>query len=175
MVETFYFSNKAKTQNLKYLFIFTFVVITWILQVSILNRFVYFDAAPNLLFLGAVFFGLVLGPLAGTIFGLIVSFFSCSIFYDHVFYFSYPLLGFISGLLIKNIFSDELLFYISLCFLLTFPYEFLNGWQYNFANHINISERYFMICFNSALLNLLLAPFFYFFVKFLIKRFKLKS
>ena len=68
MAEAFYFSNKAKTENLKYLFIFVFVVITWILQVSILNRFVYFDAAPNLLLLGSVFFGLILQevvPLSG--------------------------------------------------------------------------------------------------------------
>lgn len=175
MAETFYFSNKAKTENLKYLFIFIFVVITWILQVSVLNRFVYFDAAPSLLLLGSILFGLIFGPLAGTIFGLISSFFSCSVFYDHVFYISYPLLGFISGLLLKNIFSDELVFYILLCFLFTFPYEFLNGWQYNARNHINISERYLMICFNSALLNLILSPFFYLLVKILIKRFKLKS
>jgi LytS/YehU family sensor histidine kinase len=175
MSETFYFSNKSRNENVKYLFVFLLAVITWILQLSIFSRILYFDSASNLMLLGSVFCGLIFGPLAGTIFGLISSFFCSSLLYDHLFYFSYPLMGFISGLLIKNIFSDELVFFILLAFILTFPFELFNGIQYNNKHLINVFDRYLPVSFYSSILNILIAPFFYWFSKLLIKRFRIKS
>ncbi|MBI3590949.1 MAG: hypothetical protein HY094_06175 [Candidatus Melainabacteria bacterium] len=170
MSEITFISNKTRKQTFKYFFVIVFAVISWILQVSVFNRFLYFDTAPNLLLLGCIYWGLILGPTFGAVFGIVSSFFCASILYDHIFYFSYPIIGILSGFLIKNIFSDELLFFILLSFLFTIPLEILNGWQYNLANPINIFDRYLMIGFNSAVLNLFLSPFFYWIMKFITKK-----
>ncbi len=170
MAEAFYFSNKTRNENIKYLFVFLFAVITWILQVSIFSRLTYFDSTSNLMFLGSILVGLIMGPLYGTIFGLISSFFSSSLLYDHVFYFSYPLIGFTSGLLMKNIFSEEIFFFILLSFFLTFPFELINLWQYDTIHNVKLFDRFLMISFNCSILNLLLSPIMYFTVKSIIKK-----
>lgn len=173
MVELTFISNKTRKELLKYFFVTTFAVITWVLQLSIFNRLAYFDTTPNVLFLGSIYFGLAYGPLTGIFFGITSSFFCASILYDHSFYFSYPLIGLFAGLLTKNFFSDELLFYILLVFLFTFPFEFLNGWQYSLTNPISVLDRYLSIGLYSSILNLLVSPFFYFLTRFVTKKLKL--
>ena len=174
MAEIIFLSNKTRKESSKYFFVIVFGVITWILQVSIFSHFQCFDATANLFLLGCIYCGITFGPLMGILFGIISSFFIASILFDHTFYFSYPLFGLIAGLLTKNIFSDELLFYILISFLFTFPLEILNGWQYSFHNPINILSRYMQIGFYSAVLNLFLSPFFYYLMRFITKKLNLR-
>lgn len=171
MPEITFISNKNKKEASKYFFIFAIAVITWILQIAVCSKFLYFDTIPNLLLLGSVFIGISFGPLAGTLFGVISSFLSANILYDHVFYLSYPLVGLIAGVLIKNLFSDELLFFILLCVLINFPMDFLNGWQYSFNNSVHIFNRYLLVSVNGIVLNMLFAPFYYIIMKFVTRRF----
>ena len=170
MAEITFISNKTQKEINKYFFAIIFAVITWILQIAIFSRIFYFDASPSLLTISSIFFGLIFGPVIGTSYGIICSFLISSILYDHTFCFSYPVLGLISGTLAKNIFSDELLLFLLLSFLLTFPVEFLNGWQYSLVNPIKVLDRYLLISVFSALLNLLLAPFYYFAMNFITKK-----
>ena len=166
MPEITFISNKNRKEASKYFFVFIIAVITWILQISIFSRFLYFDTMPNLMLLGSVFIGISFGPFWGTLFGIISSFFSASILYDHIFYISYPMAGLFAGVLVKNLFSDELLFFILLCILINFPVDFLNGWQFNLHNPINLMGRYFLVSLNGIVFNMLFAPFYYIFMKF---------
>ena len=170
MAELTFISNKTRKDTYKYFFVIIFAVITWILQVSIASSFLIFDSTPNLILLGSIYFGLLGGPLNGILFGIISSFFSTSTLYDHVFYFSYPLIGLLAGLLSKKLFSDELLFFIFLAFLLTLPVELFNGWQYSFKNQINIFDRWLLIGFTSAIINLCISPFYYLLMRFITKK-----
>ena len=174
MAEITLFSNKNRKETSRYIFVILFAFISWLLQVSIFSNFLFFDAIPNLMLLGAIFFGIVSGPLIGTLYGIICSFLSASILYDHVFYFSFPLIGLFAGLLVKNMFSDELLFFILLSFLLTLVFECLNGWQYSVVNQANFFNRYFLAGFSGAVLNLLFAPFYYWLMGFVTKKLKLR-
>ena len=171
MAEITFISNKNKKEAYKYFFIFIIAVITWVLQISVFSRFLYFDTMPNLILLGSVFIGISFGPLMGTLFGIISSFLNANILYDHVFYISYPLAGLLAGILIKNLFSDELLFFILLCILINFPVDFLNGWQYSFNNPINLIDHYLLVSLNGVVLNTLFAPFYYIIMKFVTRRF----
>ena len=174
MREITLFSNKKQKETSRYIFVVLFAFISWLLQVSIFSNFLFFDAVPNLMLLGTIFLGIVSGPLFGTLYGIVCSFLSVSIFYDHVFYFSFPIIGLFAGLLVKNMFSDELLFFILLSFLLTFVFEYLNGWQYGFINQTNFFNRFFLAGFASSVLNLLFAPFYYWLMKFVTKKLKLR-
>ena len=174
MLEITFISNKNRKESPKYFFVFLIAVITWVLQISIFSRFMYFDTVPNLTLLGSVFIGISFGPLMGTLFGIISSFLSANILYDHVFYISYPLLGLLGGILVKNLFSDELLFFILLCSLISFPVDFLNGWQYSFNNPINLIDRSLLVGLNGIALNTLFAPFYYITMKFVTKRLHLR-
>lgn len=174
MAEITFVSHKTRKETNKIFFVILFAVITWILQVSVFAYFLYFDATPNLMLLGSIYFGLITGPLGGTLFGINSSFFSSCILYDHVFYLSYPLIGFLSGLLTKNIFSDEMLFFILLSFFLSFPLELLNGWQYSLNNSVDIFDRFFLIAINGAILNLFLAPLYYYLMNYVTKKLKLR-
>ena len=175
MAELTFLSNKTWKEYSKYFFLIVLAITTWILQTSIFNRFQYFNAAPDFMLLGVIYMGLMLGPTCGVLFGIISSFFTASVLYDHVFYFSYPLIGLFAGLLTKNLFSDELLLFIILSFILTFPLEFLNGWQYSIKNSLNIQERLLMVSFYGAITNLIVAPFYYLTMNFFAKRSKLIS
>ncbi|OGI08640.1 MAG: hypothetical protein A3I68_00985 [Candidatus Melainabacteria bacterium RIFCSPLOWO2_02_FULL_35_15] len=174
MPEITFISNKTRKEPIKYFFIFVIAVITWVLQISVFSRFLYFDTMPNLMLLGSVFAGISFGPLTGTLFGIIASFLNANILYDHVFYISYPLAGLLAGILIKNLFSDELLFFILLCVLINFPVDFLNGWQYSFNNPINLIDRYLLVSLNGVVLNTLFAPFYYIIMKFITKKLNLR-
>ena len=170
MAEITFISNKNKKEVSKYFFIFLIAVITWVLQISIFSRFLYFDTMPNLILLGTVFTGISFGPIIGTLFGIVSSFLNANILYDHIFYISYPLSGLIAGILIKNLFSDELLFFILLCVLINFPVDLLNGWQYSLSNPFDFIGRYISVSFNGVVLNTLLAPFYYIFMKFVTRK-----
>lgn len=170
MPEITFISNKNKKEVLKYFFVLLIGVITWILQVAVFSRFLYFDTMPNLMLIGTVFTGISLGPVMGTLFGIISSFLNANILYDHIFYISYPLAGLIAGILIKNLFSDELLFFILLCILINFPVDLLNGWQSSLNNSVNFTGRYIIVSLNGIILNTLLAPFYYIFMKFVTRK-----
>ncbi|GEM_PF-6117652 len=174
MAEITFISNKTRKESSKYFFVFIFAVITWILQVSVLNRIQYFDTACNFMLLGVIYIGLTMGPVYGVLFGISCSFLTASILYDHIFYFSYPFIGLFAGLLTKNLFSDELLFFIVLSFILTFPYELLNGWQYSIKNPLNIQDRLLMVSLYGALINLIISPFFYLIMNFITKKLGLR-
>ncbi len=174
MAQVTFISNKNRKETTKYFFIFVIVVITWVLQISVFSRFLYFDTMPNLMLLGSVFIGVSFGSVTGTLFGIITSFLNANILYDHVFYISYPLAGLLSGVLMKNLFSDELLFFILLCVLINFPVDFLNGWQYSFNNPINLIDRYLLVSLNGVVLNTLFAPFYYIIMKFITKKLDLR-
>lgn len=174
MAEITFLSNKTRKESSKYFFVIAFAVITWILQVSVLNRIQCFDTACNFMLLSVIYMGLILGPVYGVLFGIACSFLTASILYDHVFYFSYPLIGLFSGLLTKNLFSDELLFFIILSFTLIFPYELLNGWQYSIQNPLNIQDRLLMVSFYGALINLIISPFYYLTMNFITKKLDLR-
>ncbi len=174
MPEITFISNKNQKRTLKYFLIFLIAVITWVLQVSIFSRFLYFDTIPNLLLLGSVFIGITFGPLMGTLFGIIVAFLNANIFYDHVFYVSYPFAGLIAGILIKNLFSDELLFFLLLCVLINFPVDLLNGWQYSLHNSVKIADRYLLVSLVGVIINGLFAPFYYLFMKFVTRNVNLR-
>lgn len=174
MSEITFLSNKTRKEVIKYFFVVLFAVITWLLQVSIFNQLIYFDITPSILLIGCVYFGLVFGPLAGALFGITSSFFLVSILYDHIFYFSYPLVGLLAGFLTKNLFSDELLFFTLLSFLFTLLLEALNGWQYSTINPTNVLDRYLFISFYSAVINLFLSPFFYLIMRFITNKLKLR-
>lgn len=172
MAELTFISNKTQKETYKYFVVIIFAVITWVLQISIFSRLLLFDTLPNIMLLGSVYSGLIWGPLNGTLFGIVSSFLSSSILYDHLFYFSYPLIGLLAGLLTKNLFSDELLFFILLCFLLSVPLELLNGFQYGLKNPIILIDRYVLVCLNAAVINLCFSYFFYFIMKIVTKRLK---
>ena len=174
MAEITFISNKNKKEASKYFFIFLIAVITWVLQISIFSRFLYFDTMPNLILLGTVFTGISFGPIIGTLFGIVSSFLNASILYDHIFYISYPLSGLIAGILIKNLFSDELLFFILLCILVNFPIDLLNSWQYSFNNPVHILNRYLLVSFNGVVLNTLFAPFYYIIMKYVIRNLNIR-
>ncbi len=174
MAEITFVSNKTRKEAYRYLYIIIFAVITWALQISLFNRLQFFDISPNFIFLSCIFFGLIFGPTLGSVYGIVSSFLSASILFDHSFYFSYPLIGFIAGLLVKNIFSDELLLYILLSFILTMPFELLNGWQYGIKNQVNIFEIYFRIWLYSSVLNLGTSPLYYLLMNYITKKFKLR-
>ena len=171
MAEITFISNKNRKETTKYFFVFIIAVITWVLQISVFSRFLYFDTMPNLMLLGSVFIGVSFGPLAGTLFGIISSFLNANILYDHAFYISYPLVGLVTGILIKKIFSDELLFFILLCVVINFPVDLLNAWQYSFNNPINLIDRYLLVSLNGVVLNILFAPFYYLIMMFITKKF----
>ena len=173
MLEITFISNKNKKEAYKYFFVFIIAVITWILQIAVFSRFLYFDTMPNLMLLGTVFTGISLGPVMGTLFGIIGAFLNANILYDHIFYISYPLTGLVAGILIKNLFSDELLFFILLCVLINFPVDLLNGWQYSFNNPTNLIDRYLLVSLNGIVLNTLFAPFYYIIMKFITRRLNL--
>lgn len=173
MTELTFISNKTRKETNKIFFVVLFAVITWILQVSVLSYFIIFDSTPNLLFLGSIYFGLLGGPLYGTLFGIISSFFCTSLLHDHVFYFSYALTGLISGLLSKKLFSDELLFFIFLVLILTLPLELFNGWQYSFKNQVNIFNRWLLIGFTSTMINLFISPLYYLLMRFITNKLKI--
>ena len=174
MAELAFISNKTQKEIFKYFFVTVFALITWILQVSVFSHLFVFDTTCNLLMLGCIYFGITRGPLLGSAFGITSSFFITSTLYDHIFYFSYPLIGLIAGLLTKNIFSDELLFFILLSFVSTVITEFLNGWQYSLQNPINIFDRWFFVSFVGAMINSLIAPLFYYFMRFVTKKLNLR-
>lgn len=176
MAEVTFVSNKTRKEIFKYIFVLVFAVILWILQISVFGRLLVFDTSINIMFLSCVYLGITFGPKFGTFSGIAFSFLSTSILYDHIFYISYPLCGLIAGLLTKNFFSDERLFYILMVFLLSFPLEFLNGWQYSISgNPVNILDRYLNISVSSAMLNLLFAPLYYFIMKVVTKKLKLRQ
>lgn len=174
MAEVTFLSNKTRKEIQKLIFVFIFAVITWILQLSVVSQFAFFDTTINLMFLGTVLFGLIFGPAYGIASGMITSFLCSCILYNHIVYISYPFIGLVSGLLKKSLFSDELLLYIILTFLLAFPYEFLNGWQFSQISTFNFISRYLLVSFYLAIFNLILAPFFYLTMNFLIKKLKLR-
>ena len=173
MAEITFISNKTKKEVNKYLFVITTAVIIWLLQVSVISSFFVFDSTINFFLLGSIYSGAFLGMLPGTIFGVICSFFTASTLHDHIFYFSYPLIGLFCGLFTKNFFSDELLFYASFSFVLTFMAELLNGLQYSMNNQVNIIQHYLHVSLSGALLNLLFAPVFYFLMRLITKKLKL--
>ena len=175
MEQVIFISNKTKKEILKYIFVLIAAVITWIFQLAVFSKFLYFDTTINLMLLGAIYFALSYGVLMGTFFGITASFLTSSILYDHVFYFSYPLIGIFAGLLTKKLFSDELLFFIVLAFLLTMPVEFLNGWQYSFHNPINITNRFILVCLAGTFLNLFFSPFYYWFMRFVTKKLNVRQ
>jgi len=170
MLEITLFSNKTQNDTNKYLFVIIFAVITWILQITLINRLLFFDTAPNLILLSCVLLGLKLGPTLGAFFGIISSFLSSCILYDHVFYISYPFIGFLAGLLTKNLFSDELLFFSMLCFLLSIPFELLNGLQYGQKNLIVFTNRYILVSLTSSIINLCFSYVFYFITHIVTKK-----
>ena len=173
MTELTFISNKARKEVNKYLFVIALAVIIWVLQVSVISYFFVFDTTPSLFLLGSIYCGLSYGLLPGTIFGAVCSFFIASTLYDHTFYFSYPLTGLFSGLLIKNFFSYELLFYTLLSFVFTFIVELLNGMQYGLNSHLNIVKYVLDISIPGSVLNLILAVPFYFFMRLITKRLNL--
>ena len=173
MAEITFISNKTKKETYKYFFVIVSAVITWILQVSILSYFLFFDASPNLILLGSIYFGFKYGPLFGAVFGITASFFCSSNLYDHIFYFSYPIVGLFSGLLRKSVFSDELLFFMLLSFVLTPIIELSNGWQYSLNNSINTLERLSLISFTCAILNLIFSPPYYLLIRYITKKLNL--
>lgn len=174
MNEVTFLSYKGRKETFKYLFVILFAVITWILQLGVFGNFFYFDTTPSLILLGIVYFGLIFGQTYGTIFGIICAFFSSSTLYDHMFCFSFPLIGFLAGFCTKNLFSDELLLFIILSFLFTLPLEYLNGWQFSLENSINITTHYLSVSLNGAILNLFFAPFYYILLQYITKKLKLR-
>ncbi len=175
MAELTFSTNKTRKESTKYIFISLISLLIWVLQISVFNRIQYFDTSPSLMLVGTIYAGLVLGPVYGVLFGILSSFLGASILYDHVFYFSYPLVGLLSGLLTKNLFSDELLFFIVLCFTITFLTEFLNGWQYSLKNPINIQNRLFMVSLYGGVVNLVISPFFYLIMNFFTKKLRIRT
>ena len=174
MADITFVSNKTRKELVKYIFIITYAVSSWILQVSIFSRLLCFDTAPNLLLLGSIYAGLSYGPLMGALFGIVSSFLSSCILYDHIFYFSLPLIGLLAGLLTKNLFSDELLFFLLLSFLFTLPCESLNGWQYSLKNPTNIIERLLLVGLSSAILNVIFGLFCFWIMSYITKKLNLR-
>ena len=173
MAEITFISNKTRKEINKHVFVIILAIITWVLQVSVISNLSFFDSTPNFFLLGAIYCGLSFGLLVGTTFGTICSFLITSSIYDHLFYFSYPLAGLFSGLLTKNFFSYELLFYTLLSFVLTFIVELLNGMQYGLNSHLNIAKYVLDISIPESALNLILAVPFYFFMRLITKRLNL--
>ena len=169
MEEVTFLSHKARKELYKYSFVTIIAVITWILQVSIFSNFHILDANPNVILLGSIFFGLIFGPIAGAFYGIISSFFIASILYDHTFYLSFPIIGFTSGLITKNFFADELLFYLILCILFTLPMELFNGLQYSQIYEVDIFNRLYLISIAEMMLNAIIVPFYYFILNTLSK------
>ena len=173
MSQLTFISNKTKKETYKYLFVVTLAIASWLLQVSIFSRFLFFDTSPNLMFLGCIYLGIRFGSPFGTIFGLIASFLCASTAYDHTFYFSYPLCGFVSGLLTKNVFLDELLFCIFLSIVLIPVLEFLNSWQYSFNYPINLLDRLILVTLYGIVINIIIAPIYYLTLRFITKKLNL--
>lgn len=174
MQEVTFLSNKARKELYKYSSITLIAVITWIFQVSVFSNILIYNTHPNIMFITTLFFGLIGGPVVGTYFGTISAFLSSTILYDHVFYFSYPLLGFISGLLIKNLFADELLFFLVMIVAFAVPMELINGLQYSFRHPMNIYEKAFYLGAIGALINTILGLFLYFLLSYISKKLHLR-
>ena len=174
MLEATFISNKTKKRLVKYSFVIVFAVITWILQLSLFSRFLIFDSSPNVIYLGTIFSGIVGGPLIGGFFGIISSFLSCSILHDHIFYVSYPLIGFAAGVLTKSNFADEFMLFIMASIAFVFVLEMLNGVQYSLKHDIDIVQRYILLSFSGVLINVFFAPFFYWFMKILTNKSKIR-
>ena len=174
MKELTFLNNKTKKELYKYTFAVLTAVITWLLQISMISNIQFFEVSPNLLLLACTFIGLIFGPVSGFITGLIISFLSAGIIYNHVFYLSYPLAGLLAAFILKNIFSSELLSYLILCFILSFPCELLNYFQYS-SPEIKIGfGKITSILFISSLQNVISGLLFYFFMTFISKKLKLK-
>lgn len=174
MLETTFISNKTKKGLLKYSFLIVFAISTWILQTAVFSRILLFDTSPNVIYLGTIFAGVISGPFAGSICGMVASFLSASTLYDHIFYLSYPLIGLISGIFTKTYIADELLLFIVTSCTLIFGFELINGLQYSSINKINIFDRYILTSLSGAIINIVIAPIFYFFMKFLTKKLNLR-
>ncbi|MBI3309633.1 MAG: hypothetical protein HYZ79_09735 [Candidatus Melainabacteria bacterium] len=174
MLETTFISNKTRKEIIKYLFITVFAMTAWILQIAIFSQILFFDTSPNLIYLGTVFSGIMFGPFFGGLYGILSSFFSASLLYDHTFYLSYPLIGFLAGILVKSNIADELLLFVLLTISLIFGFELINGIQYNMHHPIDISSRLWLITFSGAILNTILSPLFYLFMNFIIKKLNIR-
>ena len=175
MAEVTFISNKTRKEVNKCLIVALFAVFFWLIQVSVFSSLVFMDDSFNLLYLSTIYFGLRYGPFYGTLFGIFSSFLQANILFDHLFYFSYPLVGFLSGMLIKSIFSDEIILFILLSLALTFPVEMLNGIQYCIKNECNFFSKYFPVVINASINNLLLSPFYYIFMNYLLSKLKIKQ
>jgi uncharacterized membrane protein len=173
MKELTFLNNKTKKELYKYTFVALTTVITWLLQISIISNFQFFEVSPNLLLLACIFMGQVFGPVNGFITGLIISFLSAGVIYNHIFYLSYPLVGLLSAFILKNVFSYELFSYLILCFILSFPCELLNYLQYC-PPEIKIGfGKIASILFISSLQNVISGLLFYFLMTFISKKLKL--
>lgn len=173
MAEITFISNKTRKDINKCLFACFISVILWILQTAILGRQFIFGSSPNLLLISSIFMGLTLGLIPGITFGIISSLLVSYTLYDHIFYFSYVIVSIIACIFTKNIFSSELFFFTLLSFLLTFPFEFLNGWQFSQNKSFNLIEEYILISSTEAILNMFFAPLFYLLMKFVTNKLKL--
>lgn len=169
-----YFSQKTKKEIYRYAIVILLAVIIWILQVSVLSNFCYFDITPNLMLLTTVFLGLTCGPYMGIVFGLFISFFVSSIIFDHVFFISYPIIGLLTGILAKYSFSDEMIYFTFLCILFIIPTEYLNGMQYHLLDKNSFIERLIHASSFSILINALIAPVIYFIFSFFTNKLNLR-
>ena len=170
MTEITFISNKSKKETSQYFFLFVIAVITWVLQIAVFSRFVFFDVSLDLMLLATSFVGISFGLFPGFLFGIVCSLFSSCILFDHVFYFSYPLVGIISALLVKSLFSDEILFFVLLIATFSFLVEILNGLQYLKIFNLSSFLGYLFISFKSSILNTVISPFFFLGTKFIIKK-----
>jgi len=174
MSEITFISNKTKKALQKYLIVSVIAFLSWILQISIASRFMVMDTSLNLFLLGTIYFGISMGPVTGSFFGILSSFFSTSILYDHTFYFSYPVIGFLAGIISKNLIADELLFFTALSLVFVFLLELLNGFQFSINKSVNFLERYLLILPGDLVLNIVLAPIYYIGINFFAKKLKLR-
>lgn len=174
MLETAFISNKTKKEIFKYSFLTVFAITAWILQIAVFSRFLLFDTSPNLIYLGSIFAGIIGGPIAGSFFGIISSFLCASTLFDHIFYLSYPIIGLTAGILSKSYIADELLLFLLSSITLIFGFELINGLQYSSVNRISILDRYILTSLSGAVIYVIIAPIFYFFMKFITKNLNLR-
>jgi len=172
MVEIRFLSNKTRKKAYTYIWLSVLAIISWLLQISVFSYTLVLDTTPSLIFFGCIFCGIKYGAKYGTFFGIISSFFSASILYDHIFMISYPVIGFASGIFSKNIFSDEIMSFAFLNLIFTPVIEALNGWQYSFNNEANILNRYLLVASIGTIINLFLSPVYYIILKFISQRLK---
>ena len=168
-----FINKKSQDEKIRFLFVFLIVFVSWVVQIAILGKYPVFDTVLNILYLGTIFFGITYGAKLGSFFGILASFFISTLLYDHIFYFSYPLIGLITGILRKNIFSDDSLFFLILVFILFFPFEFLNGWQYSLKNSFDFYQKYFSVAFYGSVTHLIFSLFYYFSIKYITKKINL--